>query len=254
MKKDTEAFSNPLLCPPYNPPPYPVEDAKLVIVRFKADPAAIARLVPQPLEPLGDGIVSAFIGDIWQINGPGEYHEGGISVGVRYKGVTGSYMPFLLTSTDDALLVGREVFGMPKLLCDDGRIWIDGNARRASLVRRGDEVLNLSINLEYRVDQGEKLLPVHRFFLKKIGSPDPEWPSLRQVVYQQLTGHKVKCAYTGRGWVKVSGNTAIDLTSLAATSILDAWYVEGSWDVPASKVLLEEKIYTTRQQAAVSAS
>jgi hypothetical protein len=96
---------------------------------------------------------------------------------VRYKGVTGSYMPFLLTSTDDALLVGREVFGMPKLLCDDGRVWIDGNARRASLVRRGDEILNLSVNLEKRVE-GEKLLPVHRFFLKKIASPDPEWPSL----------------------------------------------------------------------------
>jgi acetoacetate decarboxylase len=250
MKKDIEAFSNPLLCPPYNRPPYPVEDAKLVVVRFKADPAAIAKLVPQPLEPLGDGIVSAFIGDIWQINGPGEYHEGGISVGVRYKGVTGSYMPFLLTSTDDALLVGREVFGMPKLLCDDGRIWIDGNARRASLVRRGDEVLNLSANLEYRVDEGEKLLPVHRFFIKKIASPDPEWPSLRQVVYQQLTGHKVKCAYTGRGWVKVSGNTAIDLTSLAATSVVDAAYVEGSWDVPPGKVLLEDKIYAAKPQPA----
>ena len=254
MKKDTEAFSNPLLCPPYNRPPYPVEDAKLVIVRFKADPAAIAKLVPQPLEPLGDGIVSAFIGDIWQLNGPGEYHEGGIAVGVRYKGVTGSYMPFLLTSTDDALLVGREVFGMPKLLCDEGRIWIDGNARRASLVRRGDEILNLSTNLEDRAAEGEKLLPVHRFFIKKVASPDPEWPSLRQVVYQQLTGHEVRCAYTGRAWAKVSGNTAIDLTSIAPKSMLEGAYVEGSWDVPPAKVLLEEKVYASRSQAVAEAT
>jgi acetoacetate decarboxylase len=249
MRNDNEAFSSPLLCPPYNRPPYPVEDAKLVIVRFKADPAAIAKLVPQPLDAVGDGIVTAFIGDIWQINGPGEYHEGGISVGVRYKGVTGSYMPFLLTSTDDALLVGREVFGMPKLLCDEGRIWIDGNARRANLVRRGDEIVNLAVNLESRVDEGEKLLPVHRFFVKKIASPDPEWPSLRQVVYQKLTGHKVKCAYTGRGWVKVSGNAAIDLTSIAPAGVVSATYVEGSWDVPASKVLLEEKVFGAQETA-----
>jgi acetoacetate decarboxylase len=248
VKNETEAYSSPLLCPPYNRPPYAVEDAKLVIVRFNADPAAIAKLVPQPFEPVGDGIVTAFIGDIWQINGPGDYHEGGVSVGVRYKGVTGSYMPFLLTSTDDALLVGREVFGMPKLLCDDGRVWIDGNARRASLVRRGDEILNLSVNLEKRVE-GEKLLPVHRFFLKKIASPDPEWPSLRQVVYQQLTDHKAKCAYTGRGWAKVSGNTAIDLTSIAPTGVVEAAYVEASWDVPASKVLLEEKVYAYRKES-----
>jgi acetoacetate decarboxylase len=250
MQKENEAYSSPLLCPPYNRPPYPVEDAKLVIVRFRADAASIAKLVPQPLEPLGDGIVSAFIGDIWQINGPGEYHEGGVSVGVRYKGVTGSYMPFLLTSTDDALLVGREVFGMPKLLCDEGRIWIDGNARRANLVRRGDEIVNLAVNLENRVAEGEKLLPVHRFFVKKIASPDPEWPSLRQVVYQQLTGHKVRCAYTGRGWAKVSGNAAIDLSSIAPAGVIEAAYVEGSWDVPAAKVLLEEKVHAARPQPA----
>jgi len=242
MKQVAEGFSNPLQSPPYNRPPYPVENAKLVIVRFKTDAAAIAKLVPRPFEPIGDGIVSAFIGDIWQINGPGEYHEGGISVGVRYKNVTGSYMPFLLTSTDDALLVGREVFGMPKLLCDETRIWIDGNARRANLVRRGDEIVNLSVNLESRVD-GKALLPVHRFFLKKLPSPDPKWPSLRQVVYQKLTGHKVSRAYAGRGWAKVGGNTAIDLTSVAPKEMIQAAYVEGSWDVPPAKVLLEEKIY-----------
>jgi acetoacetate decarboxylase len=236
-----EAFSSPLQRPPYNAPPYPVEDAKLLVVRYRSDPAAIARLIPPPLEPLGDGVVTAFIGDIWQINGPGEYHEGGVSVGVRYKGVTGSYMPYLLTSTDDALLVGREVFGMPKLLCEPDAIWTDGNARGARLVRRGDVILDLRVNLERTVD-GLGVLPVHRFFVKKIASPDPDWPSLRQVVYQKLTGHIVERAYAGRGHVKVSGNAAIDLTSVAPSQVLDAFYVQAKWDVPAAKVMLEEKV------------
>lgn len=240
-KHQGEAFSSPLASPPYLEPPYPVEDAKLVIVRYKADPKAIANLIPKPLEPSGDGVVTAFIGDIWQTAGPGEYHEGGVSLGVRYRGATGSYMPFLLTSTDDALLVGREVFGMPKLLCDPGTIWIDGNARRASLVRRGDEILGLGVNLE-RAGQGLKLLPVHRFFVKKIPSPDPKWPSLRQVIHQRLSGHRVKRAFRGRGWVRTGGNVAIDLSPLAPVSILESWYIEASLDVPAAKVLLEEKV------------
>ncbi|MBI3067986.1 MAG: acetoacetate decarboxylase family protein [Betaproteobacteria bacterium] len=237
-----EAFSNPLLSPPYLEPPYPVEEAKLIIVRYRADPKIVAGVVPQPLEPVGDGIVTAFIGDIWQIAGPGEYHEGGISVGVRYEGTAGSYMPFRLTSTYDALLVGREVFGMPKLLCDRGTVWIDGNGRRASLVRRGDEILALGVNLERRGD-GKKLLPVHRFFIKKIPSPDPKWASLRQVVYQRLTGHQVKRAYTGRGWVRTGGNVALDLSVIAPSSVVEAWYVEAGWDVPAAKILLEEKVW-----------
>jgi hypothetical protein len=242
VKSKEEAFSSPLLCPPYLEVPYPVEDAKLVIVRYRADASLIAKLVPPPLEPLGDGIVTAFIGDIWQIAGPGEYHEGGVSVGVRYKGIKGSYMPFLLTSTDDALLVGREVFGMPKLLCDAGSIRADGNARRADLVRRGDRILSLGVNLERRID-AKKILPVHRFFIKKVPSPDPKnWPSLRQVVYQRLTGHKPGRAYGGRGWVQTGGNVAIDLTGLAPTAVLEGFYVEASWNVPAAKVMLEEKV------------
>ena len=236
-----EAYSNPLLSPPYSRPPYPVEEAKLVIVRYRADPRRVAELVPKPLEPIGDGIVTAFIGDIWQIAGPGDYHEGGIAVGVRFRRVTGSYMPFLLTSTDDALLVGREVFGMPKLLCDPGTVWVDGNARCANLVRRGDEILALGVNLERRSD-GIRHLPVNRFFIKKLPSPDPKWPSLRQVIFQRLTTHKVTRAYVGRGWVRLGGNVAIDLTPLTPTSIIEACYIEGSWNVPYAKVLLEEKI------------
>lgn len=241
VKSNDEAFSSPLAAPPYLAPPYPVEDAKLLIVRYRADAKKVARLVPRPLEPVGDGIVTAFIGDIWQIGGPGEYHEGGIAVGVRYKGVAGSYMPFLLTSTDDALLVGREVFGMPKLLCEPGAIRVDGNARRASLVRRGDEILALGVNLERRTD-GMKSLPVHRFFIKKLPSPDPKWPSLRQVIYQRLTDHKVKYAYSGRGWVKTGGNVAVDLSLVAPTAVIESCYLEATWDVPAARVMLEEKI------------
>mgnify|MGYP006188114291 CR=1 FL=1 len=97
------------------------------------------------------------------------------------------------------------------------------------------------MNLERRID-GVTFLPVHRFFLKKIASPDPEWPSLRQVVYQKLTGHKAKCGYAGRGFVRTGGNVAIDLSSVAAAQVLEAAYVEASWDVPASKILLEEKV------------
>lgn len=240
-KRQQEAFSSPIASAPYLAPPYPVEEAKLVVVRYKADARRIAELVPEPLELAEEGVVTAFIADIWQIAGPGEYHEGGVSVAVRYKNRNGAYMPYLLTSTDDALLVGREVFGMPKLLCDPNSLWIDGNARRGSLIRRGDAVLELGVNLERAVD-GLPLLPKDRLFVKKVPSPDPAWPSLRQIVYQRLTGHRVRRAYTGRGWVRTGGNVAIDLRPLAPIDVIGAWYLEASWNVPAAKILLEEKL------------
>ncbi|OGP71772.1 MAG: hypothetical protein A2W09_02925 [Deltaproteobacteria bacterium RBG_16_50_11] len=234
-------YSSPFWSPPYGPPPYPVEDAKLVIVRYEADPAAVAGFVPKPLEPLGNGLVSAFVGEMWQSRGPGAYLEGGLAVGVRYKKSVSSHTIALLTSQDEALFVGREVFGHPKLLCDPGTVCIEGNGRRATLRRRGDEILAVAVNLE-ELGGGAQMLTKDRYFVKMIPSPDPKWPSLRQVIYQKMEDHKLRMAFRGRGWIRLGGNVSIDLTPLRPYKILEAWYIEASWNVPPAKVVEEEKI------------
>jgi acetoacetate decarboxylase len=238
------AFSIPFISPPYGPPPYPVEEARLVIVRYEADKDAIAAAIPKPLEPRGDGIVTAFAGNMWQTRGPGAYLEGGLVVGVTYKGEPSSYVVILLTSTEEATFVGREVFGLPKLMCDPGSVVVDGNGRRASLVRRGREILSVGANLEESAD-GVQMLPQHRYMVKSVPSPDPDYPSLRQVVHQKLVGHKVRRAWRGRGWVDVGGDPQIDLTPFARKRVIDGWYIEASWDVPPARVVHEEERYAS---------
>lgn len=236
---DNEPFSIPFIAPPYGPPPYPVESAKLVIVRYEADKDAVARAVPRPLEPLDDGVVTAFIGDMWQSRGPGAYLEGGLVVGCRYKDHQSTFVPILLTSTDEAVFVGREVFGLPKYLCDPGTVNVDGNGRSASLLRRGTEILSLGVLLDERED-GIDRLPKHRYFLKRVPSPDPDFPSKTQLIYQELTEHSVNGSWRGRGFVRVGRSTQIDLTPFACRRVLEAWYIEAKWNVPAAKVLLDE--------------
>lgn len=234
-----EGFSSPLSAQSYGPPPYPVEDAKFVVVRYVADPEAIAAIIPDPLRPVGDGVLTAFIGDMWQSRGPGAYHEGGLVVPVKYKDRTSSYCPFLWTSTDEALLVGREVFGLPKQLCDPTTMWADGNARRGNLLRRGDELLAVGVNLEERAD-AIHMLPHDRYFVKKVPSPDPNWPPLRQLIHQQLTEHQLRFSAKGQGWVRVGANAYIDLTALAPVRVIEGWYIEASWNVPWAKVVEEQ--------------
>ena len=235
------AFSMPLMWPPYGPPPYPVENAKLVIVQFETDPAAVAALVPKPLEPVNNGVVTAFVGDVWQSRGPGAYLEGGLVVPVTYKGRASSYVPILLTSTEDALYVGREVFGLPKLLCDDGQLSVIGNGRKGDLRRRGERILSLSVQLDDVVD-GKHMLPQDRYMLKRIPSPDPQFPSLNHLVHQALSGHRVERSFKGRGHIILGGDLHVDLTGLQKKRVLEAWYIEASWNVPPAKVITEERL------------
>ena len=232
------SFTNPLLAPPYGPPPYPVEDASLVVARFRADPEAVASLVPPPLEPTGDGTVSAFAGEMWQSRGPGAFLEGGLSVGVTYQGQRSSYAPIVLTSTEDALYVGREVFGLPKLMCDSGEVEVVGNGRKSALRRNGEPIMALSVSLDDPAE-GADVLPHDRFMLKRVPSPDPEFPSLTHLVHQRLAGHRVARAFTGSGRVELGGDLHIDLAPLAPLEVLGAWYVQASWDVPAARVVEE---------------
>ena len=231
-------FTIPLMSPPYGRPPYPVEDARLVIIRFRADPEVVASVVPAPLAPIGDGVVTAFVGEMWQSRGPGAYLEGGLTVGVTYNCRPSSYAPILLTSTEDALYVGREVFGLPKLMCDGGTVETVGNGRKARLSRAGEPIITLSVSLDDHAE-GNQMLPHDRYMLKKIPSPDPEFPSITHLVHQRLTGHRVVKAFKGRGHLKLGGDLHINLERFAAREVLGAWFVQASWDVPPAKVIEE---------------
>lgn len=232
------SFSMPFMSPPYGRPPYPCEDAKLVIVKFRTDPDVVASIVPAPLKPVGDGVVSAFVGEMWQSRGPGAYLEGGLTVGVTYEGRNSTYAPILLTSTEDALYVGREVFGLPKLMCDHGEVKTIGNGRMGKLCRNGEPIISLSVSLDNPAE-GTQMLPHERYMVKRMPSPDPNFPSITHLVYQRLANHRLVRAFEGRAHVRLGSDLHIDLERFAPTEILGAWYAHASWDVPPAKVIKE---------------
>ena len=93
--------------------------AELLMVQFEADRAEIERITPAPLVPAGHNRLTAFVGQCSQLSHSLAYHEVAILQEVTYEGRTALTVPYIWTSTDTALLAGRELYGMPKLLCDD---------------------------------------------------------------------------------------------------------------------------------------
>src|SRR6185369_1998634 len=103
-------------------PPRTYHDSKLVSITFKTTPEALQKLVPKPLVPNPENLVSLYIG---RFNTPdysrGEYIfkgdsylEAGFVVPVAFEKQSGGYSLFLYLNKPGPAISGREIWGFPK--------------------------------------------------------------------------------------------------------------------------------------------
>lgn len=234
---DSEGFSLPLSAPPYGPPPFYMESCKQVLVQFEADREAIARLIPEPFVLPAQPFVCVFVGDMRQVPGPGRYHEGAVLIGVEYRRKRSTYAPYLWTSSDEALLVGRELYGMPKMMCEPETLVEDGNEIVGVLRRRQGPLVRVAFSYERKGKLSDLPTTPDRLCLRKIPSPDPRVPGTRQVVHVQLQDYRLGQIWEGRGDVSFFGSAHTDVHLLRPGRVVKAWYIESSWTLPWGKVL-----------------
>jgi acetoacetate decarboxylase len=111
------AHSVPLDNPLHGPPPARFRDGEVLVVQYQTSPAAIAALVPSPLQPAGD-VVMVQVARWGDVAGLGrDTHEVNVMVAARYCGpsgeVSGSYSPYFFVDSDRAMAGGREFHGQP---------------------------------------------------------------------------------------------------------------------------------------------
>jgi len=216
--------------------------ADLLLVQFEADRAEIERITPAPLEPASHNRLTAFVGQCSQLSHSLAYHEVAILQEVTYEGRAALTIPYIWTSTDTALLAGRELYGMPKLLCDDEPLHKAANEVVGCLHRSGTLMLELSMVIDDEADPA--LLPLRSQFamVRHIPSPDPDWPALRQLIWVELEDFVVQECWQGRGHVRIVTPLSSGLDRLAPTAGVGAWYGKFSWRLPGAKILWEEKL------------
>src|SRR5260221_6739919 len=94
-------------------------DVSILTVCWRTDPAAIARLLPPPLEPTGD-VVLAHIYSMPDADYIGSAHECNVMFGASLVTATsqtvGGYSVGLYLDSDAGVAHGREVHGQPKKL------------------------------------------------------------------------------------------------------------------------------------------
>ena len=127
-------------------------DAEMLWVLFRTDPEVVKQIVPEPLKPSAEAYATAFVAKYPKTNFGSVYNEAALFVTADYGEEMGGYCLSMPVTDDMALIGGRETFGFPKKIADQISLEKTENGVRGSCVRRGVELMNLSMTFEEEVE------------------------------------------------------------------------------------------------------
>ncbi len=110
-------FAMPLTNPAFPIGPYRFTNREYMIITYRTDRAALERVVPAPLEILGDVVKYEFI-RMPDSTGFGDYTESGQVIPVRHGGEIGGYVHSMFLNDHPPIAGGRELWGFPKKLAN----------------------------------------------------------------------------------------------------------------------------------------
>src|SRR5271163_4913222 len=200
-------FSTPWDAPTVPPFPFSFRDVEVLTLVWRTTEAAVARLLPPPLEPTSD-VVLAHIYRMNDTDWLGPYGESNVSVGTRLASadVGGSYSPYLYLSSDVGIVHGREIHGQPKKL-GEPRIEHRGDLVVGIVTRNGIDILTGTMAYKQRRDA---LSSLARHF-------DVNIPRQSRGLYDVSRSKRLKTPLawllTAEGPAVASANTRVFVTS-----------------------------------------
>ncbi|MCM0083165.1 acetoacetate decarboxylase family protein [Geomonas sp. Red32] len=229
----------PRIGPAYGAPPRSYHDSKVVIITFKTSPDVLQKLVPKPMVPNKEGIITLYFGhfeapayDRGSFHFPGEsYEETGLVAPVSLFKEGGGYSLFLYLNKVAPAISGREIWGFPKKDADivmtekEGKITFNVN-------RLGVPIVKATFKKTAKVENIPARPARARYNLKYIPSATKDGPpDVMQIVsYKQET--KIKELYNGEASLEL-GSTPVDpLGEIPIAKIIKAEYlvVDGGVD------------------------
>src|SRR5215472_1188518 len=125
-------------------------DGRTLTVTYLTRSELIRAVLPPPLEPAGEALVSVGVGTFGRSNCVGAFTGGWVDVRARYQGIEANYCLAMPMTTDVAIIFGRELFGEPK---KQARVSLGnfGAEIRATIERRGVPYIAVEATLTERL-------------------------------------------------------------------------------------------------------
>ncbi len=243
MSKRPDGYSMPLGSPAYGPPPYyggeGIKPSELLLTEFECEDGVLEGETPEPLEAIDNRAV-LWLGDATL--GPanyGVYHEGAVIFRARYGDTVGGTIPYIWTDSGEAMLVGREIYGFAKMLCDTTPLEYVGPNVNGEIVRRGQPLLRAGLTLEAKASpQTLPQVGPTFFFIKLIPSAEEGGKPLRQLIRIDQSFEVLEC-WSGRSFVDFAAGAQFVLKEFQPKKMLGSFFVKAKWLLPYGKIVAE---------------
>jgi acetoacetate decarboxylase len=241
VKLTPDVFSTPIDAPLVPAFPVGYRDVTILSACYRTDPAAIAHLVPEPLQVHGD-VVMVHCYDMPDVDHFGHVHECNVMVGVVLDGAPGStagYTTLLVNDSDGAMALGREVHGQPKKL-GEVSLEVRGDLVVGTLRRNGIDVVTVTTPYKTR-RAGIEGLSAHFDFarnvnLKIVPGIDGSL-ALAQLTERRLGGVRVHESWVAPCSVELRPNLQAPVWRLPVIEPLDAYWWRADFELRPGSVL-----------------
>jgi acetoacetate decarboxylase len=225
-----DGWAIPFDAPFYPPLPAWYRNVQFQEVFFRADPAEVAPLLPEPLEPSPDGACAAIGLRVPFSTAYGAFNEVIYQEKALFRGQEGWFCSHLLHDGPRGIAAGREIYGTPKIFAE-----LEVRLVESTMLTRGAvagvPVVTISSTMEQPIEPSElpSLAPSWR--LKLIPRADRPEPAIKQLIdgTKATNDLVVHTAYRGRGTVHFEPSPLADLTGLRPLAYGDAFAFEASY-------------------------
>lgn len=235
-------FSTPWDAPMIPPFPFTFRNAEVLTLTWRTDPAAVAGLLPPPLEATGD-LALAHIYKMNDVDWLGSYSECNVMVGARLPetGDAGAYSPYLFLSSDIGVAHGREVHGQPKKLAEP-KLEARGDLFVGTVARNGIDVITGTLAYKQRRDSLATLSAMMDFTLnlnlKAVNQIDGR-PAIRQLTSRRLADVQVHECWSGPCTVELRPNAQAPVYKLPVLEPLLGFYWRADFTLVEGRVIYD---------------
>jgi len=215
----------PLARPAYPRPPYRFVDREFIIITYRTDRAALARVVPAPLKVSEPVVKYEFI-RMPDSSGLGSYTESGQVIPVTFNGEAGGYTLGMYLDNVPALLSGRELLGFPKTLAQP-RVAVASDTIVCTLEANGVRVATATMAYKHEsldLDEVQRSLGAPGYLLKAIPHIDGS-PRVRELVRYRAGGIVVKEAWSGPASLELHPHWLLPVAQLPVLEVLSAVHI-----------------------------
>ncbi len=230
------AFAMPLTSPAFPPGPYRFVDREYLIITYRTDPEALAKVVPAPLVATEALVKYEFI-NMPDSTGFGHYCESGQVIPVRLGDEHGSYVHSMYLNDHPPIAGGRELWGFPKKL-GEPELRVHKDTLVGTLDYSDLRVATGTMGFKHQaLDKAAVAasMAAPNFLLKIIPHVDGT-PRICELVRYCLTDITVKGAWSGPGALELHAHALAPVAGLPVLEVVSAVHILANLTLPLGTV------------------